>query len=431
MLTYEQALKRILAATPSPRMAVVRLRESLGLVLARPMIARCDLPPFDNSAVDGYAIRSQDAAHATNGHAARAALHVVGKAEAGRPFGALMRRGEAVRILTGAQVPQGADAVVMQEHAIRRHRQLLIQRWPAPGQNIRRRREDLRKGTRVLEAGTRLRPQEIGLLAALGIAAVPVYPRPTVAILTTGDELQPPGRRLKPGHIYESNGPLLHALVQQVGAQTMDLGRGRDTLASLTQQVRRGLACDLLVISGGVSVGDKDLVRQAAQRCGVRQLLWRVNIKPGMPLFVGAARRTGVQRATHRRTLVFGLPGNPISVFVTFEELVKPALYRLMGRGWQDPYTEPAVLTEDFRVSRTRRTHFIRVRCSQHNQLVAEPVDGQGSHRLRSLVEANGWIRLHVGQGPWSAGARVLVKPACAAPPERPAIRTTGRWEAA
>jgi molybdopterin molybdotransferase len=142
------------------------------------------------------------------------------------------------------------------------------------------------------------------------------------------------------------------------------------------------------------------LVRNAVQRCGVGQLFWRVNIKPGMPLFVGK----------HRRTLVFGLPGNPVSVFVTFEEFVKPALYRLMGRGWQDPYREPAVLTENLRISRTRRTHFIRVRCSQHNQLVAEPLDGQGSHWLRSLVEADGWIRMNVGQGPWSAGTQVLVK---------------------
>lgn len=391
MLTYEQALKRILAVTPSPRIAVVRLNESLDLVLARPMMARCDLPQFDNSAVDGYAIRS---------HPAHATLHVVGKAEAGRPFGALVRQGEAVRILTGAQVPQGADAVAMQEHAIQQHRQLVIRRRPTPGQNIRRRGEDLRKGTRVLEAGTWLRPQDIGLLAALGVARVPIYPRPTVAILTTGDELTSPGRRLKSGHIYESNGPLLQALVQQVGAHTIDLGMGRDTLASLTRKIRRGLACDLLVISGGVSVGDKDLVRNAAQRCGVRQLLWRVNIKPGMPLFVGK----------HRRTLVFGLPGNPVSVFVTFEECVKPALYRLMGRGWQDPYTEPAVLTEDLRVSHTRRTHFIRVRCSQHHALVAEPLDGQGSHRLRSLVEADGWIRVVSRNGPWSAGTQVLVK---------------------
>ena len=169
MLTYEQALKRILAAIPAPRIAVVRLSESLSLVLARPMRARCDLPPFDNSAVDGYAIRSQDVPEMTNGHVSHATLHVVGKSEAGRPFRTPVRAGEAVRILTGAQVPQGADAVVMQEHVVRRRRQLIVQRRPTPGQNIRRRGEDLRQGTRILNAGTWLRPQEIGLLAALGV----------------------------------------------------------------------------------------------------------------------------------------------------------------------------------------------------------------------------------------------------------------------
>ena len=399
MLTYEQALKRILDATRSPRMAEVRLRESLGLVLARPMTARCDLPQFDNSAVDGYAIRAASS-HATNGHAAHGTLRVVGKAEAGRPFGALVRQGEAVRILTGAQVPPGADPVVMQEYAVQRRRRLVIHRRPTTGQNIRRRGEDLRRGTRILKAGTLLRPQEIGLLAALGVAKVLSYPPPTVAILTTGNELRPPGTRLKSGQIYESNGLLLHALVQQTGARVIDLGMARDTVASLIQKIRRGLACDLLVISGGVSVGEKDLVRNAAQRCGIRQLLWQVNIKPGMPLFVG----------THRRRLVFGLPGNPVSAFVTFEEFVKPALYRLMGREWRELYREPAVLTENLRVSQTRRTHFIRVRCSQHNQLVAEPLDGQGSHRLRSLVGADGWIRVISSKSPWSAGTQVLVK---------------------
>ncbi len=411
MLTYEEALKRILDTAPSPRVAIVTLRETLGLVLAKPIMARCDLPQFNNSAVDGYAIRSQNAPHATNGHAAHATFHIIGTAEAGRPFGGLVRQGEAVRILTGAQVPQGADAVVMQEHATRRGRQLVIQRWPTLGQNIRRRGEDLRQGTRVLKAGTLLRPQEIGLLAAVGVAKVPIYPRPTVGILTTGNELRLPGDRLKPGQIYESNGPLLRALVQQAGARVTNLGTARDTLASLTHKVRRGLACNLLVISGGVSVGEKDFVRKAAQRCGVRPLLWQVNIKPGMPLFVGTHRpscRAG--RGAGRRTLVFGLPGNPVSVFVTFEEFVKPALFRLMGRRWHDPYTEPAVLTDNLRVSHTRRMHFLRVRCSQHNQLVAEPLDGQGSHRLRSLVEADGWIRVASGKSPWPAGTQVFVK---------------------
>ena len=399
MLTYERALACILKATPSPRIAVVRLTEALGLVLARPIMAGCDLPQFDNSAVDGYAIRSQDIPRATNGHAAHVAFHVIGTASAGRPFRTLIRQSEAVRILTGAQVPQGADAVVMQEHVVRRHRQLVIQRRPTPGQHIRRRGEDLRQGTRILEAGTLLRPQEIGLLAALGVVKVPIYPRPTVAILTTGDELTAPGTRLKPGQIYESNGAFLSALVTREGVRAVRLGLARDIFRKLVARIRRGLRQDVLLVAGGVSVGEKDLVRAALKACGVNEIFWRVNIKPGMPLFFGKCGRT----------LVFGLPGNPVSVFVTFKEFVKPALCRLMGQVWRDGYTEPAVLVTDLNVSATRRTHFLRVRCSSHNQLVAEPMNGQASHQLRSLVEADGWIRVVSNEGPWSAGTQVLV----------------------
>ena len=425
MLTYEEALQHILQATPAPRTAQVKLQGALGLVLAQPIIARSDLPGFDNSAVDGYAVRSTD-----HEQGSPMVLHVDGQSSAGRPYRDVMRAGQAVRIFTGAAVPSGAEAVVMQEHVKRQGGRLIIpppvaspkatprseaegaalrqatgggtiNSWPTPGQHIRRQGEDLHRGTEVLAAGTRLRPQHLGLLAALGRARVSVHPPPTMAILTTGDELQPAGARLKAGQIYESNGLLLGALAQQTGARAANLGQARDTIDSLMQKLRRGLACDLLVIAGGVSVGEKDLVRTAARRCGVRELFWRVNIKPGMPLFVG--RR--------RRTLIFGLPGNPVSVFVTFEEFVKPALHRLMGRPWVDGYTTPAVLADALRVSTTRQTHFLRVRCAADGgQLVAYPTNGQGSHQLHSLAQADGWIRMAADQGPWPAGTPVLVK---------------------
>ena len=398
MLTYEDALERVLKATPAPRTARVNLHEALGLMLARQVSAPIDLPRFDNAAVDGYALY---VGHSTVGPTA---LTVVGRAEAGRPFGKRLRVGQAVRILTGAQVPRGANAVVMQEHVRRVRNRLLIARLPTRGQHIRRRGEDLIWGARVLNAGARLRPQELGLLAALGYRTVAVYRRPTVAIIATGDELQAPGTPLKPGQIYESNGALVRALLQQAGAEAQALGVAPDTTAALRAIIRRGLDADVLVITGGVSVGDKDYVREAVLRCGVRQIFWKVNIKPGMPLFVG---RRG-------RTLVFGLPGNPVSVYVCFSEFVAPALARLSGRAWEDPYGRPAVLVEDLPMSPTRRTHFVRVRCSQQNQLVAEPLNGQGSHHLRSLTKADGWVRLRSDLGPWRAGAPVLVKPEAA-----------------
>ena len=399
MLTYEQALKRILEHSPSPRAAHVSLREALGLVLAQRITAPLDLPPFDNSAVDGYAVcvPNEGGAPSTT---IPISFAVVGCASAGSPYRGAVRPGEAVRILTGAMVPPGTDGIVMQEQVNRDGDRVLLERWPDRGRHIRRRGEDLRRGARVLEAGTRLRPQEIGLLAALGYRRVPVYLPPSIAILTTGDELQQPGARLKPGHIYESNGALLAALVTHEGARAVRLARVRDVFQPLVARIRRGLRHDVLLVAGGVSVGEKDLVRAALKACGVKEVFWQVNIKPGMPLVFG----------TRGRTLVFGLPGNPVSVFVTFEEFVKPALCRLMGQRWRDGYAEPAVLVADLQVSATRRTHFLRVRCSAHNQLVAEPLNGQASHQLRSLVEAEGWIRVISNEGPWPAGTQVLVK---------------------
>ena len=397
MLTYEDALQRIVKAVPAPRPARVALEDALGLTLARPIISRGDLPRFDNTAVDGYALRVADG----RPEAVGVRVRVVGCAAAGRPYRRRVGPKEAVQVLTGGVIPRGAGCVVMQEQVTRQGDEIVVERWPTPGQHIRRQGEDCGRGARVLDAGRRLRAQELGLLASLGCRTVPVYPRPTVAILATGDEIRPPGSALKPGQIYESNGAMLSALVQQAGASVIRLGQVRDALRPLMAKIRKGLACDLLLISGGVSVGEKDFVRRAARRCGIQPVFWRVNIKPGMPLFLGQCGRT----------LVFGLPGNPVSVFVTFEEFVKPALVRLMGRPWRDGYMTPATLAKGLTVSATRRTHFVRVRCAGENGHVnVEPLDGQGSHRLLSLAEADGWIRVVSNEGPWPAGTPVLVK---------------------
>jgi molybdopterin molybdotransferase len=399
MLTYERALARILARTPRGRTATVALSRALGLTLARPVRARCDLPGFDNTAVDGYAVRLPGAAAPPEG---APAWRLVGASAAGRPFRGVVGPGQAVRVLTGARLPRGANTVLMQERVRRRRDHIVADRWPTLGQHIRRRGEDVRAGAPVLAAGTTLRPQEIAILAALGVARVVVFRRPVVAMLVTGDELRRPGARLADGQIYDSNGPLLEALAQSAGASPRRLGRVADRLAPLAARIRRGLAAaDVLVISGGVSVGDRDYVRAAARRCGVRPVFWGVNIKPGKPLFFG---RRG-------RTLVFGLPGNPVSVFVTFQEFVRPALCRLMGRPWEPGYRTPATLARDVAVSPSRRTHFLRVtEVSRNGHLTVAPVQGQGSHQLLSLVRADGWVRLSSGDGPWPAGTPVLVK---------------------
>ena len=395
MLTYEAAVARMLRATPQPRVARVPLSRALRCVLASPVKARVDAPPFDNSAVDGYAVRL------ASGDAPAGGWHMIGESAAGHPFGGMVRAGDAVRILTGAPVPRGADTVLMQEHAARRDGRITPLRDPRHGQHIRRRGEDVGRGHCAVARGTLLRPQELGVLASLGCADVPVYAPPSVAILSTGDELTPPGRALRPGCIYESNGTLLSALVESCGARAVRLGIAPDESSALTARIRRGLRHDVLLISGGVSVGDKDMVRRVLERCGVTPVLWRVNIKPGMPLYVG---RRG-------RTLVFGLPGNPVSVFVTFEEFVRPSLWKLLGRTWRERYVTPARLGEDLRLSVTRRTHFVRVRCvPRRGGLDVVPLSGQGSHQLSSAAAADGWLRISDDEGPWRRGASVLVK---------------------
>ena len=407
MLTYEEAMMLIQAQTPRPQVARSPLEEAQGLTLAQSATARCDLPRFDNSAVDGYAI-SIPPQQKSNGPTAPSApdtftdtFKIVGHSEAGRPFRGRIKPGEAVRILTGAAIPRGADAVIMQEQVTRHREQITMTQSPAPGQHIRRRREEIQRGDIALSAGTVLRPSDIGLLAALGHKAVRVYRRPRVGILTTGDELRAPGSRLNAGEIYESNGALLAALVQQSGAESQRLGIVIDKMAPLSSAIRRGMASDLLLISGGVSVGDRDFVRAACAACGIREVFWRVNIKPGMPLFFGK----------RGRLLVFGLPGNPVSVFATFEAFVKPVLHRLMGRVWRDEYDTPAILDGALHLSTNRRTHFVRVQChtDDNGEIRVRPAEGQGSHHLRSLVTADGWIRVNSNEIP-QIGDSVKIK---------------------
>ena len=412
MLTYEEALALVQTQTPRPQAARCRLEDAQGLTLARSVAARCDLPRFDNSAVDGYAVAvaQPTTSNRPTDPSAGGTFKIVGTSEAGRSFRGRIKSGEAVRILTGATIPRGADAVIMQEDVTRDAGHIATSRLPTPGQHIRRRREEMQRGDVALLAGGALRPSGIGLLAALGHKEAVVYRRPMVDILVTGDELRAPGSRLNAGEIYESNGALLAALVRQNGGEDRRLGIVIDKPAPLAAAIRRGLTSDLLLISGGVSVGDRDFVRAACAACGVREVFWRVNIKPGMPLFFGK----------RGRTLVFGLPGNPVSVFVTFEAFVKPAIRRLMGMAWRDEYVTPAILDGGLHVSTNRRTHFIRVQSQTGDDglIRVRPVGGQGSHHLRSLATADGWIRVNSDAIP-QVGDVVQIKREPASPDAR------------
>jgi molybdopterin molybdotransferase len=377
MLSVEEALERVLAAVARLGAESVPLPLALGRVLAEPVIAARDMPPWDNSSMDGYAVRAADTAMATGARPVR--LRVVGEVAAGtiapRPLGA----GEAYRILTGAPVPPGGDAVVPQEDIRRDADGIWLDRAVEPGACVRPRGEDIRVGDRVLEPGVPLRPAALGVLAALGRAQVRVYQRPRVAILSTGDELAEPEASLGPGQIPNSNTYTLAGLVLEAGGVPVSLGIARDDRRELEEHIRWGLGADVLVSSAGVSVGDRDLVREVMERLGAVLDFWKVNMRPGKPLTFGRI---------HGRPF-FGLPGNPVSCMVTFELFVRPALRRMGGyRVLARPRARARALESIHNPG--PRWGYLRVRLEEDAAgLGARPTGEQGSGILRSMVLAD------------------------------------------
>lgn len=291
----------------------VTLAQAGGRVLLHKVTASCDVPPWHNSAMDGYAVDSTDL------HAGKA-VAVSQRIAAGQAPGPLTP-GTVARIFTGAPLPRGADAVVMQENCQRQGDHVVVNVPVAPGENVRRQGADIAQGSILLAAGHRLRPQDIGLLAATGQAQVAVGKRPRVALMTTGDELIEPGQPLLPGQIYNSNFYMLAALLRVLGIEPVDAGRVPDSLAETETALREAaLQADCIITSGGVSAGEEDHVRTALQRCGELEI-WKLALKPGKPFAFGRIDKS----------LLFGLPGNPVSAFVTFLLLVRPALLAMMG----------------------------------------------------------------------------------------------------
>ncbi|HLZ23409.1 MAG TPA: gephyrin-like molybdotransferase Glp [Ktedonobacterales bacterium] len=394
MLTVEEARERILARFSRLNAEDVPLPAAVGRVLAMDAVAGESLPRFTNSAMDGYAVRSEDA----RGASAEAPRHLrlAGEVPAGRVYEGTVEPGEAVRILTGAPLPDGADAVLQQELTETGAGWVRLLAEAPAGNNLRYPGEDVREGDVLVPAGAEVGPAEIALLASAGIHPVRVTRRPRVAILSTGDELAPLGETPRPGQIRESNGPYLIAAVARAGAEPVPLGIARDRAEELRAKLEQAREADLILTSGGVSVGDYDLVKQILTEQG-DITFWRVRMRPGKPVAFG----------TLSGTPLLGLPGNPVSAAVTFELFGRPAIRTMLGcRQTERPVVE--VVLDGQNIARGDRRHFVRARLDSRNgTLVAMPTGDQGSHIISSLRGATALLVILEGEGQVCAGDHV------------------------
>ena len=366
----------------------VAVREAAGRVLAADARAAVDLPPFPSSAMDGFAVRAAD----TPGR-----LPVVARVAAGAPAGRALGVGEAMGIATGGVVPEGADAVIPIEYVVDRDNEVEIPEAVVRRANVRPRGGDIRAGDLVVAAGTRITPAHVGALAAAGLELVSCARRPRVAVLTTGTELQRPGEPLAPGQVYEANGPMLAAALTAANGDIVELPAVADDQAAHRASLERALAADVVVTSGGVSVGPHDLVRSTLRDLGVEEVFWGVAVKPGKPLSFGV--RDG--------TLVFGLPGNPVSSLVGCDVFVRPALLALQGAAEPGPEYDVGTLAGAAKRN-PQRDEFLRaVRAVREGEVVLEPISGQESHMIARAATANALVLAPRGEGELEVGERV------------------------
>lgn len=384
MLSFQEALDRLLAAAvPVSETRLQPLTAAVGRVLAAPQFSAVAAPPLDNSGMDGYAVRCADVA------ATGICLPVSQRIPAGT-VGAPLQPGTAARIFTGAPVPPGADAVVMQELCVAGEAGVTFNQMPAPGQNIRRAGEDIAVGAEILPAGRKLRPQDIALAASAGLPELPVHRRVRVGVFFTGDELVQPGEPLPPGAIYNSNRYALRALLEGLGCEVRDLGQVPDRLDATREALRRAAADnDLIVTSGGVSVGEEDHVKPAVEVEG-RLDLWKIAIKPGKPLAFGEVRKPEGGKAWF-----IGLPGNPVSAIVTFLVMVRPFILRLAGVADAAPRGFALAAAFDW-PKPDARAEFLRGRMNQSGGVELYP--NQGSAVVTSLCWGDGLVFNPPGQ---------------------------------
>ena len=409
MLGVGEAARRIVAAVAPLPMARIPIGATLGLVLADDVRSPVALPPWDNSAMDGYAVHGDDVASAGPEHPVT--LPVAETIAAGGFASRPLRRGEAMRIMTGAPLPEGADSVVRVEDTDGGVDAVVVRNARDRGRNVRARGEDIREGDVVARRGDHIGPALIGVLASVGSASVAVHPRPRVAILGSGDELVDLDRfdEVRAGRrIVSSNSYTLDALVRTAGATPVPLGVARDTPAALREKMEMATAADLIVTSAGVSVGEHDYTRQVLDELGAEMGFWRVRMRPGAPLGFGILR--GVPW--------IGLPGNPVSAMVTFELFVRPAIRRLMGYERVFPILVGVTLAERV-TTNARLTHFLRaiISTDANGNRIARLTGPQGSGILTSMAMANALIVIPEDRQSVEAGERLLAIPLRDEPP--------------
>jgi molybdopterin molybdotransferase len=394
LMPIDTAIDLILAQVTALPAEDVPLAAAAGRYLGEPLIAMLDLPPFTNASMDGYALRAAD----TPG-----SLRVVGESAAGTPFAGTVGPGEAVTISTGAAMPVGADAVAPIEWigaATTSATGMSVELPRAVHRDyaVRQAGSDVTYGTEVLSAGLRIGPAQIGAAASLGLSSLRCGGLPRVAVLVTGSELRKPGERLAPGQIYNSNGPLLGAALASAGAEVTLIPHAADTREAHREALEQTLSNDVVISTGGVSVGEHDIVREIERELGVRELFWRVALRPGKPLSFGI----------RERTLIFGIPGNPVSVLVCFELFVRPALAALQSASKPGPAFARGTLAAG--VERNpERDEMIRVRHTSDGRI--KPLHGQHSHQLAITAQAEGLARIPAGTGTLAAGDEVAYLP--------------------
>ncbi len=398
MIEIGEAQRKVLEDIPVLGRERVYIVEALGRVLAQDVAAKRDVPSEDNSAMDGYCCRHEDVAGANSDNPAK--LRIIGDSPAGRPFMGSVGPGEAVRIMTGGLIPSGADTVIMVEHTRREGDYVLCLRDPGPNAHIRRHGEDVKAEEIVLSVGDIIRPPEVGMLATLGHAYVHVYQRPIVAILSTGDELVDLDEPFTDGKVVCSNSYSVAAQVIECGAIPLSLGIASDDEADQRARISDGLRADVIITSGGVSVGKYDLVKDALSKLGMKVKFWKVAMKPGKPLVFG----------TIGNKPVFGLPGNPTSAMISFEQFVRPALLKMMGHVRLFRPLIEATLAEDLGIT-SDRLHLVRCKLFERDgNMMAVTTGTQSSGALRSMVLADGLMILPPEESPFAAGHRVRVQ---------------------